>query len=238
MRRYGKHTDEDDIRVRPSRKGTRPRTHIRPKHEDASEGMVLTVDRGRLTCPGRGPHDHRDEGPRAGPQGRGGRRPGRASSATCPAPRTPSPASCGSRSAPRCCAARRTTTTRTSGWSSPTPTSSPSSPPWPTREPRPRLIDRCLVAAYDAGLEPLLVLTKSDLAPADNAAGDVRAAGRAVRGDQPRGAGGRRRGGPGARAAATGGSPRSSATRGVGKTTLVNALVPERQRGDRASSTR
>jgi ribosome biogenesis GTPase len=35
-------------------------------------------------------------------------------------------------------------------------------------EPRPRLIDRCLVAAYDAGLDPLLVLTKADLVdPAD-----------------------------------------------------------------------
>jgi ribosome biogenesis GTPase len=31
-------------------------------------------------------------------------------------------------------------------------------------EPRPRLIDRCLVAAYDAGLRPLLCLTKPDLA--------------------------------------------------------------------------
>ena len=30
-------------------------------------------------------------------------------------------------------------------------------------EPRPRLIDRCLVAAYDAGLEPLLCVTKTDL---------------------------------------------------------------------------
>jgi ribosome biogenesis GTPase len=31
-------------------------------------------------------------------------------------------------------------------------------------EPKTRFIDRCLVAAYDAGLHPLLVLTKSDLA--------------------------------------------------------------------------
>lgn len=31
-------------------------------------------------------------------------------------------------------------------------------------EPRLRFVDRCLVAAYDAGLDPLLVLTKSDLA--------------------------------------------------------------------------
>ncbi len=33
--------------------------------------------------------------------------------------------------------------------------------------PRPRFIDRCLVAAYDAGLRPLLCLTKADLASAD-----------------------------------------------------------------------
>jgi ribosome biogenesis GTPase len=33
--------------------------------------------------------------------------------------------------------------------------------------PRPRLIDRFLVAAYDAGLEPLLLLTKADLASPD-----------------------------------------------------------------------
>jgi len=32
-------------------------------------------------------------------------------------------------------------------------------------EPKTRFIDRCLVAAFDAGLDPLLVLTKSDLAP-------------------------------------------------------------------------
>jgi ribosome biogenesis GTPase len=33
--------------------------------------------------------------------------------------------------------------------------------------PRPRLIDRCLVAAFDAGLEPVLCLTKADLASPD-----------------------------------------------------------------------
>jgi ribosome biogenesis GTPase len=34
-------------------------------------------------------------------------------------------------------------------------------------QPRPRLIDRCLVAAFDAGLEPLLIVTKVDLQPPD-----------------------------------------------------------------------
>ena len=53
MRRYGENPDEDDIRVRPNPTGNRPRTGIRPKHEDAAEGMVLTVDRGRLDLPGR-----------------------------------------------------------------------------------------------------------------------------------------------------------------------------------------
>lgn len=39
--------DEDDVRVRPGRRGTRPRSKQRPAHEDASDGMVLSVDRGR-----------------------------------------------------------------------------------------------------------------------------------------------------------------------------------------------
>ena len=42
--------DEGDIRVRPSRKGSRPRTKDRPAHEDAVVGMVIGVDRGRYTC--------------------------------------------------------------------------------------------------------------------------------------------------------------------------------------------
>ena len=41
--------DESDIRSRPSRRGTRPRTKQRPAHEDAVDGMVTAVDRGRYT---------------------------------------------------------------------------------------------------------------------------------------------------------------------------------------------
>ena len=39
--------DEDDVRVRANPRGTRPRSKHRPAHTDATEGMVLTVDRGR-----------------------------------------------------------------------------------------------------------------------------------------------------------------------------------------------
>ena len=52
-------------------------------------------------------------------------------------------------------------------------------------EPRPRLVDRALVAAYDAGLDPLLVLTKADLTDPGAVPGRVRPARRAVRGDPP-----------------------------------------------------
>lgn len=38
--------DEDDVRIRPGR-GTRPRSKQRPAHEDAADGMVVSVDRGR-----------------------------------------------------------------------------------------------------------------------------------------------------------------------------------------------
>ena len=41
--------DESDVRVRPNKKGSRPRTKDRPAHEDAVQGRVITVDRGRYT---------------------------------------------------------------------------------------------------------------------------------------------------------------------------------------------
>jgi ribosome biogenesis GTPase / thiamine phosphate phosphatase len=41
--------DESDVRVRSGR-GSRPRTKTRPEHADASDAMVVTVDRGRWGC--------------------------------------------------------------------------------------------------------------------------------------------------------------------------------------------
>ena len=41
--------DESDVRIRPSR-STRPRSKDRPSHADAVNAFVTTVDRGRTTC--------------------------------------------------------------------------------------------------------------------------------------------------------------------------------------------
>jgi ribosome biogenesis GTPase len=41
--------DEDDVRIRPGR-GTRPRSRLRPQHLGATSAFVTAVDRGRYTC--------------------------------------------------------------------------------------------------------------------------------------------------------------------------------------------
>lgn len=41
--------DESDIRIRPNPKANKPRTKTRPDHADAVQGMVTGVDRGRYT---------------------------------------------------------------------------------------------------------------------------------------------------------------------------------------------
>ncbi|GAA1171145.1 ribosome small subunit-dependent GTPase A [Nesterenkonia xinjiangensis] len=41
--------DESDIRFRPNKRGSRPRTKDTPEHPDAELGRVVTVDRGRYT---------------------------------------------------------------------------------------------------------------------------------------------------------------------------------------------
>jgi ribosome biogenesis GTPase len=87
-------------------------------------------------------------------------------------------------------------------------------------EPRPRLIDRALVAAYDAGLEPLLCLTKSDLADPETLLGIYRPLGVPYVVTQ--------RGGDLAavRERLSGKVSVLVGHSGVGKSTLVNALVP------------
>ena len=49
MTRRAASYDESDVRVRPG-KGSRPRTKQRPTHDDAADAMVVSVDRGRWGC--------------------------------------------------------------------------------------------------------------------------------------------------------------------------------------------
>lgn len=49
MSRRARDWDESDVRIRPNKKGSRPRTKDRPAHEDAVQGRVITMDRGRYT---------------------------------------------------------------------------------------------------------------------------------------------------------------------------------------------
>lgn len=91
-------------------------------------------------------------------------------------------------------------------------------------EPRPRMIDRILVAAYDAEMDPLLCLTKADLAdPAPLLAAYEPLGVRAVA---------TRRGGglDELREALAGRISVLVGHSGVGKSTLVNALVPDADR--------
>lgn len=90
--------------------------------------------------------------------------------------------------------------------------------------PRPRMIDRILVAAFDAEIDPLLCLTKSDLAPPDDLVGLY----------QPLGVPHVvvRKGGSldELREHLTGRISVLVGHSGVGKSTLVNALVPDANR--------
>ena len=91
-------------------------------------------------------------------------------------------------------------------------------------DPQPRLLDRALVAAYDAGMAPLLCLTKSDLADPETLLSTYRSLGVpwVVT----------RRGGDLAevRAALAGRTSVLVGSSGVVKSTLVNALVPDADR--------
>ncbi|MEU3279463.1 ribosome small subunit-dependent GTPase A [Streptomyces antibioticus] len=228
MRRYGKHTDEDDIRSRPNRKGNRPRTHIRPKHEDAAGGMVLTVDRGRLTCLVDGrivmAMKARELGRKAAIVGDRVALVGDLSGkkdTLARIVRIEERSSVLRRTADDDDPYERVVVANADQLAVVTALADP--------EPRPRLIDRCLVAAFDGGLTPLLVMTKSDLASADEllelyghldipyvvtSREELESGDAADR----------------VREHLTGRITAFVGHSGVGKTTLVNALVPEERR--------
>jgi ribosome biogenesis GTPase len=158
--------DEDDVRVRPGR-GSRPRTRVRPAHESAVEGFVATVDRGRYGCVvgdrvvtamtarelGRHSVVVGDQVALAGDITGA---PGTLARVVRVEPRT----SVLRRSADDTDPVERIVVANANQLVIVTALADP--------PPRPRLIDRFLVAAYDAGLSPLLCLTKADLASPDS----------------------------------------------------------------------
>jgi ribosome biogenesis GTPase len=164
-RQRAHHTyDESDVRVRPGR-GSRPRSKIRPKHEDADQGVVIAVDRGRLTCIV-GDDERTVVAMRARELGRKGVVVGdRVDLVGDTSGREDSLARI-VRVHDRTTVLRRTADDDdpveriiVSNADQMVIVTSVTDP-----EPRPRLIDRCLVAAYDAGMDPLLCVTKTDLA--------------------------------------------------------------------------
>ncbi len=160
--RRPRHPDEDDVRIRPGR-GTRPRSKERPQHLDAVIGDVVTVDRGRYTSLVDGREvvamTARELGRRAVVVGDRVALVGDVSGGPDSLARIV-------RVEPRTSALRRTAddtdpverviVANADQLAVVVALANP--------EPRTRLIDRCLVAAYDARLDPLLVLTKADLA--------------------------------------------------------------------------
>ncbi|MCF6506020.1 ribosome small subunit-dependent GTPase A [Blastococcus sp. MG754426] len=160
--------DEDDVRVRPSRRGSRPRTRTRPAHADAVPGLVVAVDRGRMTV--------RVEGPGGAPvdvTAMRARELGRHGVVVGDRVRLVGDTSGRPDSLARIVVIEDRTTSlrRTADDTDPTErvvvanadvlviVTSVTDP-----EPALGFLDRCLVAAYAGGLEPLLCLTKTDLA--------------------------------------------------------------------------
>lgn len=233
MSRAASDYDESDVRIRPNRRGSRPRSKDRPAHEDALPGMVLGVDRGRYHVlvaagvGGRGAGERMVTAMRARELGRRGIVVGDRVALVGDSSGSPDALARIVRVEPRASVLRRTAddtdpverviVANADQLAIVTALANP--------EPKPRLIDRCLVAAYDAGMDPLLVLTKSDLTPADDflaayaplqvpvavtSATDAGVDGLDELGERLRG-----------RVTVLVGHS------GVGKSTLVNALVPD-----------
>ncbi|MDN3357038.1 ribosome small subunit-dependent GTPase A [Actinomadura sp. DC4] len=222
MARDWERLDEDDVRVRPG-KGSRPRTRRRPAHEDAVGGFVMAVDRGRYTCLVDGSpvtamrarelgRKSVVVGDRVRMVGDVSGRPDTLARVVAIEPRT----STLRRTADDNDPVERVIVANAENLVIVTALADP--------EPRPRMIDRCLVAAFDAGLSPLLCLTKSDLASPEALEEMYTPLGVSyvvTRKDEPVDE---------LRERLAGRMSVLVGHSGVGKSTLVNALVPDAER--------
>jgi ribosome biogenesis GTPase len=163
-----KRLDESDVRVRPG-KGTRPRSKRRPEHADARAAMVVGVDRGRWTCALESKPDQQVIAMRARELGRTPIVVGDLVDIVGDTSGRPDTLARVVRVADRSSVLRRTADDNdpyervvVANAQQLLIVCSLADPP-----PRTGFIDRCLVAAYAGGLKPVLCLTKSDLASAD-----------------------------------------------------------------------
>ncbi|MGU3654387.1 ribosome small subunit-dependent GTPase A [Mycolicibacterium sp. A43C] len=157
--------DESDVRVRPG-KGSRPRTKTRPEHADAEDAMVVTVDRGRWGCALGGDPHRNVTAMRARELGRTPIVVGDEVGIVGDVSGRPDTLARIIRRAER-----RTVLRRTADDTDPTErvvvanadqlliVVALADPP-----PRTGFVDRALIAAFTGGLIPILCLTKSDLA--------------------------------------------------------------------------
>ena len=163
----GREYDESDVRVRPGKR-SRPRTRTRPEHADAVGAMVVTVDRGRWGCALGGDPDQVVTAMRARELGRTPIVVGDDVDIVGDVSGKPDTLA---RIVRR--GERRTVLRRTADDTDPTErvvvansdqlmiVVALADPP-----PRTGFVERSLIAAYAGGLTPILCLTKSDLAPA------------------------------------------------------------------------
>ncbi|WP_313817006.1 ribosome small subunit-dependent GTPase A [Citricoccus sp.] len=163
--------DESDVRARPSKKGSRPRTKDRPTHGEALVGRVVTVDRGRYTVQVSDEDGTRDitamrakelrrnpvvTGDLVGVVGDLSGREGSLARIV----RIEDRSTVLRRSADDSDAYERVVVANVDILVIMVAAANP--------EPRTGFIDRALVAAYDAGIDPILCITKTDLRdPAD-----------------------------------------------------------------------
>jgi ribosome biogenesis GTPase len=219
----GRYSDQDQEHYERPRRRTRPRTKERPSYDDAVDGVVVTVDRGRFTLLVDGV---KVMAMKSRPLGRKGVVVG-------DRVRVVGDVSGVDGSLARIVEVHERTNTlrRTADDDDPVErvivanasqlvvVAALADP-----EPQPRLIDRALVAAYAAGMQPILCLTKSDLADPETLLVTYRPLGVPYVVTQ--------RGGDvsAVHEVLAGKVSVMVGSSGVGKSTLVNALVPDANR--------